>query len=70
MKKIAIIVFLLLFPLKTFAYIGPGLGLGAIGAVLSFLFSIFVLIFGLLFFPIKKLIKKLKKKNKETNDSK
>ena len=49
-----------------FAYIGPGLGLGAIGIMLGVIGSIIIALFALLYYPIKKLFIKLKKK-KEIN---
>ena len=42
------------------AYIGPGLGLGTIGAVFGVLFAVVLALFGLLWFPVKRLIARLK----------
>lgn len=36
------------------AYIGPGLGLGVLGAVLGVITSIFLAIFALFWYPIKR----------------
>ena len=47
---------LLFFPLCCYAYIGPGLGLSAIGSLLAFLFMIIVLIFGFFWYPIKRVL--------------
>ena len=47
------------------AYIGPGLGLGAIGIMLGVIGSIIIAIFALLYYPIKKVLVKLKKKKKQ-----
>lgn len=46
------------------AYIGPGLGVGAITITIGFLLSIIILIFSLIYFPIKIIIKKIKNKRK------
>lgn len=48
-------------PAQASAYIGPGLGAGAIGAVLGVLGSIFVGLFAILWYPVKRLMKKRKK---------
>lgn len=50
------------------AYIGPGLGLGAIGIMLGVIGSIIIAIIALLYYPIKKVLVKLKKK-KETDQN-
>jgi hypothetical protein len=42
------------------AYIGPGLGLGAIGAFLGVVGSVFLAILGLFWYPIKRLYKSVK----------
>ena len=50
-----------------FAYIGPGLGLGAIGIMLGVIGSIIIAIFAILYYPIKKLFTKFKKKETDQN---
>jgi len=42
------------------AYIGPGVGAGAIAAALGLIGSFFLGLFAVLFYPIKRLIKKFK----------
>lgn len=44
------------------AYIGPGLGLGAIGAVIGVIGGIFLAIFGVLYYPIKRMLKNRRKR--------
>jgi hypothetical protein len=39
------------------AYVGPGVGLSAIGSVLAFIGAIFLLIVGFLWYPIKRLLR-------------
>lgn len=43
-----------LFTGVSHAYIGPGLGLGAIGAALGVLFTLFLAAFAVIWYPIKK----------------
>ena len=50
------------------AYIGPGAGLGALGAVWGFIIAILVAIVIVLSWPIRILVRKLKK-NKPTIDT-
>ncbi len=40
------------------AYVGPGVGLSAIGSVLAFIGAVLLLIVGFLWYPIKRLIKR------------
>jgi hypothetical protein len=51
---------LLLIPLDAYAYIGPGTGLTALGALLSVVGMIFFAIVGLIWYPLKRLIKFLR----------
>lgn len=55
------------FPNPAMAYIGPGVGLSAIGAFLAVVAGIIVAIFGFLWYPIKRLRRKLKKSNNKKN---
>lgn len=48
---------LALTPLAAQAYIGPGVGAGAIGAVLGVIGSIFLALFAVVYYPIKRLLK-------------
>lgn len=50
---------------NSYAYIGPGVGMGFIITIISILFGLLVIIFGLVWFPIKRYLdrKKTKKKN-------
>jgi hypothetical protein len=49
-----------LIPAPAAAYIGPGAGLSAIGAFLSFVVAVFAAILGFIWYPIKRLIKRRK----------
>jgi hypothetical protein len=50
------IVFLVL-PCLSHAYVGPGLGLSAIGSIIAFIGAIVLLIVGFVWYPIKRLLK-------------
>ena len=54
---------ILIFISKTaYAYIGPGAGLGALGALVGLLVGIFVAVFVIFSWPIRKLIRLMKSK--------
>ncbi len=55
---LAICWLLLVFAAPAHAYIGPGLGLGTIGAILGVLLSVLLAIFAIFWYPIKKLFKR------------
>lgn len=54
---------LALQPVAALAYIGPGVGAGAIAAVLGVLGSIFLAIVAVLYYPIKRMMKGRKSKS-------
>lgn len=58
---LALAVGALMAPAQAFAYIGPGLGAGAIGAVLGVLGSIVLGLFAIIWYPFKRLMKKRRK---------
>jgi hypothetical protein len=63
-------ILLFLTPLScAYAYVGPGLGLSAIGAVFAFLAAIFLTIVGFIWYPIKKLMRKLQAKTNKTSQT-
>ena len=53
---------LLIFPKAALAYIGPGLGVGVLAAVLGVFIAILMLLVGLIWYPIKRLIRRLRSK--------
>ncbi|WP_299321763.1 hypothetical protein [Parasphingopyxis sp.] len=53
---------LLLNASPAFAYLGPGLGLSAIGSALSFIGVILLMIVGFVWYPLKRLIAKMRGK--------
>ncbi len=52
---------LTIYPAAAMAYIGPGVGAGAIGAVIGVIGSIFLAIFAVLWYPLKRMLKARKK---------
>lgn len=58
---------LALTPLAAQAYIGPGVGAGAIGAVLGVIGSIFLALFAVVYYPIKRLLKGRKPTSKNAS---
>jgi hypothetical protein len=53
---------LLVAPLDALAYIGPGLGTGAMVAVLGIVAGLLMLVVGVVWYPIKKLIRYIRSK--------
>ncbi|MCV2872144.1 hypothetical protein OEZ71_07525 [Defluviimonas sp. WL0050] len=53
---------ILLSPQMAMAYIGPGVGAGAIAAVIGVIGSIFLAIVAVLYYPIKRMMKNRKAK--------
>lgn len=49
-----------LLPAYSHAYVGPGAGLSAIGAILAFIGAILLLIVGFFWYPIKRILKRKK----------
>lgn len=57
MKRLAVAVCLLTLATSAEAYVGPGMGLGVIGAVLGFLMAILLAFAGMVWYPVKRLIR-------------
>ena len=51
------------------AYIGPGMGAGAVAVVFGVIASVFLAIFAVLYYPIKRLIKKRKTSTTEARET-
>ena len=64
---------LLIFPLTAHAYIGPGMGAGALAVIFGILGAIFLGLFAILWYPFKRLLTKIRKKQvtdtKDESDS-
>jgi len=52
------------------AYVGPGVGLSAIGSILAFLGVVFLMIAGFVWYPIKRAIARFKKDKAENETHK
>jgi hypothetical protein len=63
---VTLVTLILIWPTETLAYIGPGMGVGAIATVLGFVGAIFLGLFAFLYYPIKRMIKKNKKGQDQT----
>lgn len=51
-----------IFSSPAHAYIGPGLGAGALATVLGVLLAVLMLVVGIIWYPLKRLIRSLKPK--------
>lgn len=56
-KSLAFALPLILLPVVAHAYIGPGLGAGAVAAVLGVIGAIFLALFAIIWYPIKRMRK-------------
>lgn len=70
MNKIALIFSLLTISTYTFAYIGPGMGGGALLAIFGFFAAIILALWGILYYPIKRFIKRRKNTKDRVYNSK
>ena len=71
MPKSIVFLFLFLAPMSSYAYLGPGMGGGAIAAALGFFAAILLGLWGILYYPIKRALKNRKDKkdvSKEIDD--
>lgn len=59
-------IILTLAPTSAFAYIGPGVGLGAIATFFAVALGLLLLLVGFLWYPLKRLLKKQKQRQTET----
>ena len=64
MIAVSIALALLALPTAAQAYVGPGLGLGAVGMVLAVIFSGFLAVVGIIWYPFKRMIRRFKKSKK------
>lgn len=55
--------------MPSFAYVGPGMGGGAIAAIIGFFAAILLGLWGILYYPIKRALKNRKDKKKSLKDS-
>ena len=70
MIAVVFVLALLTLPTAAQAYVGPGLGLGAVGMVLAVIFSGFLAVVGIIWYPFKRMIRRFKKsKNAPANQA-
>jgi hypothetical protein len=69
MNKLVLIISLFLISLPSYAYIGPGMGGGAIAAIIGFFAAILLGLWGILYYPIKRAMKNRKDKKDLSKDS-
>ena len=62
MNKLVLLITTFLVSIPVNAYIGPGMGGGALVAILGFFAAIFLGIWGVLYYPIKRALRKRKEK--------
>ena len=55
--------------MPSYAYIGPGMGGGAIAAIIGFFAAILLGLWGIIYFPIKRALKNRKDKKELSKDS-
>jgi uncharacterized membrane protein len=51
----------------TYAYVGPGLGLGVIGTIVGVFIAVFLAIVGVIYYPLKRLLRKIKSRKVEAS---
>ncbi len=66
----ALMVLFVALPQPALAYIGPGVGAGAITATLGIIGSIFLMLFAILWYPVKRLIRAVKRTKPEPEANK
>jgi hypothetical protein len=59
---LGVALFALMFAGEAQAYVGPGTGLGALGALLAVVGAVFFAVVGLIWYPFKRLIRLLRAK--------
>tara|TARA_B100000575_G_C23139434_1_gene662753 strand:+ start:3230 stop:3454 length:225 start_codon:yes stop_codon:yes gene_type:complete len=69
MNKSILFLSLFLISLPSYAYIGPGMGGGAIAAIVGFFAAILLGLWGILYYPIKRALKKRKDKKMSLKNS-
>ena len=62
MNKSILFLSLFLISIPSYAYIGPGMGGGAITAIIGFFAAILLGLWGILYYPIKRALKNRKDK--------
>jgi hypothetical protein len=50
-----------MIPTSAYAYIGPGLGAGAVAAIIGILGAILLMLISIIYFPLKRILKNIRK---------
>ena len=61
---VAVAALAILAPSVAFAYVGPGVGMGAVGSLLALIGAVVLGIVGFVWYPIKRLIRLIRSKFK------
>ena len=69
MNKSILFLSLCLISFPSYAYIGPGMGGGAIAAIIGFFAAILLGLWGILYYPIKRALKNRKYKKMSSKES-
>ena len=69
MNKSILFLSLFLVSLPSYAYIGPGMGGGAIAAIIGFFAAILLGLWGILYYPIKRALKNRKDNKMSSTES-
>ena len=71
-KSISLLLFIsmLIFPAISHAYIGPGAGLSAFGALIALIAAVVIAIFGFVWYPLKRLMRMQAEKQEKPSESK
>jgi hypothetical protein len=59
---VGLLIALALSPSTAHAYVGPGAGLSAFGALLALVASVFAAVFGFVWYPVKRLIRAVRRR--------
>lgn len=59
---------LAIYPAAIHAYIGPGAGISAIGALVAVVATVALALFGFVWYPIKRLMRKRRQENQQQQD--
>ena len=70
MRFIFLIFITFFYSSNAYAYIGPGMGLGAIITILGTIGVLILSIFAIIYYPLKKFFKKFQNKKKNINQKK
>lgn len=64
------IIFALCCTRCTYAYIGPGVGMSAVGVLVGLISGGFLVVFGLAWYPIGRILERIKKKRRSLRSQK